>query len=86
MKKRTRRNIFAQISSLRSLFYRNYYEKSKMNLEKQKEVYVHKISIYKNLSHFSNSYYGFGILNNVGKHFLQKIPFKSSFCREACGQ
>ena len=26
------------------------------------------------------------ILNNVGKHFLQKIPVKSSFCREYCGQ
>ena len=26
------------------------------------------------------------ILNNVGKHFLQKILVKSSFCREDCGQ
>ena len=26
------------------------------------------------------------ILNNVGKHFLQKIPVKSSFCREDCGK
>ena len=26
------------------------------------------------------------ILNNDGKHFLQKIPVKSSFCREDCGQ
>ena len=26
------------------------------------------------------------ILNNVGKHFLQKIPVKSSFCRDNCGQ
>ena len=26
------------------------------------------------------------ILNNVGKQFLQKIPVKSSFCREYCGQ
>ena len=26
------------------------------------------------------------ILNNVGKHYLQKIPVKSSFCREYCGQ
>ena len=26
------------------------------------------------------------ILNNVGKHFSQKIPVKSSFCREYCGQ
>ena len=26
------------------------------------------------------------ILNNVGKHFLQKIPVKSSFCGEYCGQ
>ena len=26
------------------------------------------------------------ILNNVGKHFLQKIPVNSSFCREYCGQ
>ena len=26
------------------------------------------------------------ILNNVGKHFLQKIPVKSSFCRKYCGQ
>ena len=26
------------------------------------------------------------ILNNVGKHLLQKIPVKSSFCREYCGQ
>ena len=26
------------------------------------------------------------ILNNDGKHFLQKIPVKSSFCREYCGQ
>ena len=26
------------------------------------------------------------ILNNVGKHFLQKIPVKSSFCRDDCGQ
>ena len=26
------------------------------------------------------------ILNNVGKHFLQKIPVKSSFYREYCGQ
>ena len=26
------------------------------------------------------------ILNNVGKHFLQKIPVKSSFCKEDCGQ
>ena len=26
------------------------------------------------------------ILNNVEKHFLQKIPVKSSFCREDCGQ
>jgi len=26
------------------------------------------------------------ILNNVGKHVLQKIPVKSSFCREDCGQ
>ena len=26
------------------------------------------------------------ILDNVGKHFLQKIPVKSSFCREDCGQ
>ena len=25
------------------------------------------------------------ILNNVGKHFLQKTPVKSSFCREYCG-
>ena len=26
------------------------------------------------------------ILNNDGKHFLQKIPVKSSFCREYCGK
>ena len=26
------------------------------------------------------------ILNNVGKHFLQKNPVKSSFCREYFGQ
>jgi len=26
------------------------------------------------------------ILNKVGKHFLQKITVKSSFCREYCGQ
>ena len=26
------------------------------------------------------------ILNNIGKHFLQTIPVKSSFCRENCGQ
>ena len=26
------------------------------------------------------------ILNNDGKHFFQKIPVKSSFCREYCGQ
>ena len=26
------------------------------------------------------------ILNNVGKHFLQKIPVKSSFCRNSCGR
>ena len=26
------------------------------------------------------------ILNNDGKHFLQKIPVKSSFYREYCGQ
>ena len=26
------------------------------------------------------------IVNNDGKHFLQKIPVKSSFCREYCGQ
>ena len=26
------------------------------------------------------------ILNNFGKHFLQKNPVKSSFCREYCGQ
>ena len=26
------------------------------------------------------------ILNNVGKHFLQKNPVRSSFCREYCGQ
>ena len=26
------------------------------------------------------------ILNNVGKHFLQKIRVKSSFFREYCGQ
>ena len=26
------------------------------------------------------------ILNNIGKHFLQKIPVKSSFFRETCGQ
>ena len=26
------------------------------------------------------------ILNNIGKHFLQKIHVKLSFCREDCGQ
>ena len=26
------------------------------------------------------------ILSNVGKHVLQKIPVKSSICREDCGQ
>ena len=26
------------------------------------------------------------ILNNIGEHVLQKIPVKSSFCRDACGK
>jgi len=38
-----------------------------MNFEKLKEVYVHKMSSYKNLSHFSNSYYGFGNIKQCWK-------------------
>ena len=40
----------------------------------------------KNFLTFLTSIMVLEILNNVGKHFLQKITVKSSFCREYCGQ
>ena len=35
---------------------------------------------------FLTAIMGLDILNNILKHFLQKIPVKTSFCREYCGQ
>ena len=48
-------------------FYRAYCAQRERNFRKLKEVYVLKRNIYKSLSHFSNSYYGFGIIKQCWK-------------------
>ena len=54
-----------------------------MNFEKLKEVYVCKRTVYKNLSHVSNNYYGFG---NIKQLWKALFAVKSSFYREDCGE
>ena len=67
------------------IFCRAYCAQLERHFRKLKEVYVLKMSDYKNIS-FLTAIMGLEILNNIWKHFLQKIPVKSSFCREYCGQ
>ena len=38
----------------------NFFCQTKMIFEKPREVFIHNINIYNNLSHFSHSFYGFG--------------------------
>ena len=86
MKNTTRRNIFAEIACFSHCFAETIVINPRWILQNWRIFMFLRGPSTKTSLTFLTSIMVLEILNNVGKHFLQKILVKSSFCREYCGQ
>ena len=86
MKNTTRRNIFAEISCFSHYFAEIIVINIRWIFQNRRRFMFLRGPSTKTSLTFLTTIMVLEILNNVGKHFLQKIPVKSSFYREACGQ
>ena len=86
MKNTTRRNIFAEISCFSHCFEKNIVINPRWILKNWRRFMFLRGPSTKTSLTFLTAIMVLEILNNVGNNFLQKIPVKSSFCREDCGQ
>ena len=85
MKNTTRRNIFVEISCLSHCFAETIVINPRWIFQNWRRfLFLRGLSTKTSLT-FLTAIMVLEILNNDGKHFLQKIPVKSSFCREYCG-
>ena len=82
----TRRNIFAEIACFSHYFAEPIVTNKRWILKNWRRfLFLRGLSTKTSLT-FLTAIMVLEILNNDGKHFFQKIPVKSSFCREYCGQ
>ena len=86
MKNTTRRNIFAEISCFSHCFAETIVINPRRIFKKWRRFMFLRGPSTKASLNFITAIMVLEILNNVGKHSLQKILVKSSFCREYCGQ
>ena len=86
MKNTTRRNIFAEIAYFSHSFAETIVINPRWILQNWRRFMFLRGPSTKPSLTFLIAIMVLEILNNVGKHFLQKISVKSSFCREDCDQ
>jgi len=86
MKNTTRRNIFTEIACFSHCFADTIVINKRWILQNWRSFMFLRGPSTKTSLTFLTTIMVLEILNNVEKHFLQKITVKSSFCREYCGQ